>query len=154
LPPAEGPGPGPGGPAPGGAAQAECLKQASPLRDETQKRASLLQAASKRHAAAPEACKLLQSFSQAEVRLLNFVTTKQSACGIPAEVPKQMKEAHAHTEQLAKQICAAANAPQQGAGPGLSDVLGTPSFAPEDIPTKRKGGSTFDTLKGNVLESH
>jgi hypothetical protein len=129
------------------------MKQATPLRDETQKRAALVQAAGKRHAPPQEACKLIESFSQAELRFANFVTSKQTACHIPPEVPKQMKQAHEHTEQLLKQVCAAANTPQTGPGPSLSDVLGTPSFRDEG-PAKRKGGSTFDTLTGNPLDSH
>ena len=108
-----------------------------------------MQEASKRHASAQEACKLLGDFAQAEQRFLSFVETKQTACGIPAEIPKQMKEAHGHTEQMRKQVCNAASAPQASAGPSLSDVVGTPNL-PEDAP-KRKGGSTFDTISGNVL---
>jgi hypothetical protein len=36
------------------------------------------------------------------------------------------------------------------AGPSLSDVLGSSAAMPEATATK-KGGSTFDTLNGNVL---
>jgi len=36
------------------------------------------------------------------------------------------------------------------AGPSLSEVLGSSTAAPEATATK-KGGSTFDTLNGNVL---
>ena len=47
---------------------------------------------------------------------------------------------------------ALAEAPAQArpAGPSLSDMLGTSTALPEATPTK-KGGSTFDTLNGNVL---
>jgi hypothetical protein len=126
------------------------MQQAEPLRGEVERRAKLVQEASKRHASPQEACKLIGEFSQAEMRFLNFVTTKQTACGIPAEIPKQMKVAHGKTEQMHKQVCQMANAPQGSAGPSLSDVLGSPSI-PEDAPSKRKGGSTFDTISGNVL---
>ncbi len=126
------------------------MQQFTPMRDEVQRRAKQVQDASKRHATPQEACKLIGEFSQAEQRFLNFVSTKQSACGIPAEIPKQMKVAHGHTEQMLKQVCHMANAPQASAGPSLSDVIGSPSV-PEDAPTKRKGGSTFDTINGNVL---
>ncbi len=126
------------------------MQQVEPLRDEVQRRAKLVQEAGKRHATPQEACKLIGEFSQAEQRFLNFVTTKQTACGIPAEIPKQMKVAHGRTEQMHKQVCGMASAPQASAGPSLSDVIGSPSI-PEDAPIKRKGGSTFDTLSGNVL---
>ena len=144
-------GPGFGGAPPqGGGANAECVKQAEPLRVEVQRRAQLVQEAGKRHATPQEACKLIGEFSQAELHFLNFVTTKQTACGIPAEIPKQMKVAHGHTEQMHKQVCGMANSPQASAGPSLSDVIGSPNIS-EEAPTKRKGGSTFDTINGNVL---
>jgi hypothetical protein len=134
----------------GGGPNAECMQQIEPLRDEVQRRAKVVQEASKRHATPQEACKLIGEFAKAELRFMNFVAIKQTACGIPAEVPKQMKVAHGHTEQMHKQVCGMANAPQASAGPSLSDVLGSPNIA-EDAPVKRKGGSTFDTLSGNVL---
>lgn len=145
-------GPGFGGAPPqaGGGMNAECMQQIEPMRDEVQRRAKLVQDASKRHATPQEACKLIGEFSKAELRFVNFVTTKQTACGVPAEIPKQMKTAHGHTEQMLKQVCGMANAPQASAGPSLSDVIGSPSIS-EEAPIKRKGGSTFDTLSGNVL---
>lgn len=126
------------------------MKQFTPLREEVQRRAKLVQDAGKKHATPQEACKLIGEFSAAEQRFMNFVKVKQSACNIPAEIPKQMKEAHSHTEQMHAQVCKVASAPQQSAGPSLSDVIGSPNI-PEDAPAKRKGGSTFDTLSGNVL---
>ena len=50
---------------------------------------------------------------------------------------------------------ATSNAAQQAqtrgpAGPSLSEVLGSAAALPEATKTK-KGGSTFDTLNGNVL---
>jgi hypothetical protein len=61
-----------------------------------------------------------------------------------------MKKGHVNTEQLQQKVCAVAAQAQQGpAGPSLSEVLGSASL-PEAKATKR-GGSTFDTLNGNVL---
>jgi hypothetical protein len=134
----------------GGATNAECMQQVEPLRDEAQRRAKLVQEASKHHATAQEACKLIGEFSQAELRFMNFITTKQTACGIPAEIPKQMKVAHGRTEQMHKQVCGMASSAQAPAGPSLSDVIGSTNIS-VDAPVKRKGGSTFDTLNGNVL---
>jgi len=140
-----------GAPPEGGAAPPpECMQQFAPMRDEVQHRAKLVQEASKRHATPQEACKLIGEFSQAEQRFISFISTKQTACGIPAEIPKQMKTAHGRTEQMLKQVCHLASTPQASAGPSLSDVIGSPSV-PEDAPSKRKGGSTFDTISGNVL---
>jgi len=128
------------------------MKQITPMRDEVQRRAKAVQDASSKHATAQEACKLLGEFSAAEQRFMNFVLAKQSACHIPPDVPKQMKTAHGHTEKMHAQVCKVAASPQGEipAGPSLSDVVGSPSIS-EEAPTKRKGGSTFDTLSGNVL---
>jgi hypothetical protein len=37
------------------------------------------------------------------------------------------------------------------AGPSLSEVLGSASGGMPEATTPKKGGSTFDTLNGNVL---
>ena len=53
---------------------------------------------------------------------------------------------------MQKKVCAVAQQAQQRgpAGPSLSEVLGSSAALPEATPEK-KGGSTFDTLNGNVL---
>lgn len=145
-----------GGPPGGGggpsAEQQDCMKQFGPLREDAEKRANLVRAASQKKASPQEACKLIGNFHAAEGKLLKFVTSKQKACGIPAEIPSQMKAGHARTSQMLKQVCNVANAPQSGpaAAPSLADVLGT-SNSTEVRSVRRGGGSTFDTLNGNVL---
>jgi hypothetical protein len=117
-----------GGPPPGPSpVQEECMKRFIPLRKETERRASLIKAASDRHAPPQEACKIIGSFSQSEAKLVNFVTTQREKCGIPPEIGKQMIGSHAKTEQLLKRVCSAASSPQAqagAAGPTLSEVLG------------------------------
>lgn len=142
----------PGGGAGPSAAQQDCMKQFQPLREEAEKRANLVKAAGQKKSSPQEACKLIGHFHAAEAKLVNFMTSKQSACGIPPEVPKQLKAGHARTSQMLKQVCAAANAPQGGpaAAPSLAEALGTSSSV-EVRSLKRSGGSTFDTLQGNVL---
>ena len=59
---------------------------------------------------------------------------------------------HLERAGMQTQVC---NVAQQAAnrpppGPSLSDVLGTSAALPE-AQTAKKGGSTFDTLNGNVL---
>jgi hypothetical protein len=62
-----------------------------------------------------------------------------------------MKKGHEGTQATLKKCNAAAQAQQRGpAGPSLSEVLGSSAALPEATTTK-KGGSTFDTLNGNVL---
>jgi hypothetical protein len=53
---------------------------------------------------------------------------------------------------MQKKVCDVAQQAQTRgpAGPSLSEVLGSSAAMPEATPTK-KGGSTFDTLNGNVL---
>ena len=135
----------------GTAEQEECMTKFAPLRQDAEKRAKLVQAAGERKVGPQEACGLIKAYVAAESKLVNYVTTKQTACGIPPEVPKQLKANQARSQQMMKQVCQAAAQPQGGpaAAPSLSEVLGS-SSAPE-VRTVRGGGSTFDTINGNVL---
>jgi hypothetical protein len=142
----------PGGGGGGSAAeQQECMEKFAPLRQDAEKRAQAIKAASERKAPPKEACGLITSYVQAEAKLVNYVTTKQTACGIPAEIPKQLKANQAKSQQMMKVVCQAASQPQGGpaAPPSLSEALGS-SSGPE-IRSVRRGGSAFDTLNGNVL---
>lgn len=144
-------GPPQGGPPPGAA---DCQNGFTPLRADAEAKAKLIQAAGKRHAPPQEACKLIGNFAQAELKMIKFVETNAQKCGIPANVADQMKKGHANTSQLQQRICAAAAnggpAGPAAAGPSLSEALGSASL-PEAKPSTRRGGSTFDTLSGNVL---
>ncbi|MDH2383802.1 hypothetical protein [Bradyrhizobium sp. CER78] len=145
------PPPGAGG---GGGPGDACMKDFVPLREETEKRGKAIKAASDRHASPQEACKLIGNYSQAEVKMIKYVDTNATKCGIPPQVSNQLKDGHKNTEALLKKVCnvaeQAAAQPRGPAGPSLSDVLGSSASLPEATPTK-KGGSTFDTLNGNVL---
>ena len=131
----------------------DCMKGFVPLREEAEKRRKLIKAASDRHAMPDEACKLIGNFSQAELKMIKFVEANAAKCGIPPQVGTQMKDGHKNTEAMATKVCNVAqqmqNQPRGPAGPSLSEVLGSGS-APEANAGK-KGGSTFDTLNGNVL---
>ncbi len=129
-----------------------CMKGFLPLREDAERRGKLIKAASDRHAGPDEACKLIGSFGQAELKMIKYVETHQSKCGIPAQVADQLKAGHKNTETLQKKVCSMAQQIQQRgpAGPSLSEVLGSATAVPE-ITTAKKGGSTFDTLNGNVL---
>jgi hypothetical protein len=131
----------------------DCMKGFMPLREEAEKRGKLIKAASDRHAAPDEACKLIRNFAQAEIKMINYVETHKAKCGIPPQISDQLKNGHRNTETLQTKVCTVA---QQGqmrgpAGPSLSEVLGSSAALPEATSAK-KGGSTFDTLNGNVLE--
>jgi hypothetical protein len=137
---------------PSQAAGEACMKEFMPLREEAEKRGKMIKAASDRHAGPDEACKLIKNYSQAEVKMLNYVQSHQAKCGIPPQISDQLKAGHKNTEALETKVCNVAQQMQQRgpAGPTLSDVLGSATAVPEATAAK-KGGSTFDTLNGNVL---
>jgi hypothetical protein len=159
--------PGPGGgfsPPPGqgfnsatAAPQAEqgeppCFKEFSALRAETEKRGKAIQAAGKRKAPPQEACKLFNSLLSAETKFINFIDKNQKWCGIPPQVPKQIKEGHAKIQQIRDRLCQlAAAGPAHRAGPSLSDALGTTRLPDSSNIKTGKGGGTFDTLTGSPL---
>jgi hypothetical protein len=140
--------------APQGGPPAECMKGFMPLREDAEKKGKLIKAASERHAPPDEACKLIGAYSQAEVKMIKYVESHAASCGIPAQVADQLKGGHKGTEALEKKVCAVAQEAQQRggapAGPTLSEVLGSSASLPE-VNKMKKGGSTFDTLNGNVL---
>jgi hypothetical protein len=141
------------GPAPpsGGPAEA-CMKSFMPLRAEAEKRGKMIKAASDRHATPDEACKLIGNYSQAETTMIKYIEANAAKCGIPPQVADQLKAGHKNTEKMQKQVCTvAAQRPTGPVGPSLSEVLGSSAALPEATPVK-KGGSTFDTLNGNVLQ--
>jgi hypothetical protein len=142
------------GPAPPSQAGApdECMKGFIPLREDAERRGKLIKAASDRHASPDEACKLIGNFGQAEIKMIKYVETHAAKCGIPPQITDQLKNGHKNTETMQKKVCTVAQQQQQRgpAGPSLSEVLGSSAALPEATPT-RKGGSTFDTLNGNVL---
>jgi hypothetical protein len=144
----------PAPPSQAGGASDQCMQGFVPLREEAEKRGKLIKAASERHATPDEACKLIGNFSQAEVKMIKYVETNSAKCGIPQQIADQLKGGHKNTEAMQKKVCNVAQQQQQQqkgpAGPSLSEVLGSSAALPEATATK-KGGSTFDTLNGNVL---
>jgi hypothetical protein len=143
---------GPAPPSQAGGPPEDCMKKFLPLREEAEKRGKLIKAAGERKAPPDEACKLIGNFGQAEIKMIKFIETNAARCGIPPQVADQMKTGHKNTESMQKKVCAVAQQAQQRgpAGPSLSEVLGSSAAAPEASAVK-KGGSTFDTLNGNVL---
>ena len=129
-----------------------CSSGFGPLREEAEKRGKMIKAASDRHAPPEEACKLIGNYSQAELKMIKYVQVNATKCGIPPQISDQLKNGHKNTETMQQKVCSVAQQQQQRgpAGPSLSEVLGSSAALPEANTTK-KGGSTFDTLNGNVL---
>ena len=84
--------------------------------------------------------------------MIKYVETHAANCGIPPQVLDQLKAGHKNSDGMTQKVCNAAQQAQTRgpAGPSLSEVLGSAAALPEATKTK-KGGSTFDTLNGNVL---
>ena len=147
--------PAPAAPPQGGGPSEACMKGFVPLREDAEKRGKLIKAASDRHAPPPEACKLIQNFAEAELKMIKYVEANSAKCGIPPQIAEQLKGGHKNTEAMQKKVCDVAQQIQARggapAGPSLSEVLGSATALPEATPTNKKGGSTFDTLNGNVL---
>jgi hypothetical protein len=145
---------GPGMPMPGQAPpqQPPCFAEFKPLRDEAEKRGLTLKNAIQKKVSREEACTLIKSYSAAEAKVVKFIQTNASWCGIPAEAANSMKANHARTLQSEKQVCSgggAAGGPAKPTGPGLSDALGTTRAGSLDPLAPNSG--TLDTLTGNVL---
>jgi len=143
----------PGGGSPFGAQPqqppAACQKLLT-FREETQKHAQALQAAGQKKVKPDELCKLFKAYLGAESKLVKSLEESYATCGLPADVPKQVKASHAKASQMGKNVCdMAAQGPRQSA-PSLSDALGTTPMVPDSTATKR-GAGTFDTLEGSPL---
>jgi len=142
-----------GGPPPAhaGGPSEQCTTAFKALGEERERRGKLIKAASDRHAPPDEACKLIGAFGQAEAKMIEYMRVNASKCGIPAQAADQLKAVHKGTESTRAKVCQVAEQMKTRgpAGPSLSEVLGAGS-APEANVAK-KGGSTFDTLNGNVL---
>jgi hypothetical protein len=155
MPGMGGPGPGPGGPAGGAPPGAqECMNTFMPLRQDVEKKAAVIKAAGARRAPPEEACKLITVYVAAEEKMLKYVETNAKKCGIPPEVPKQMKGGHANSLKMKQMVCNAAEQQARGAAaaaPSLSEALGTNSALPE-VRSAKRGGAAFETLSGNALK--
>jgi hypothetical protein len=107
------------------------------LREEAEKRGRLIKEASQRHALPVEACKLIGSFSQAEIKMLKYIEANAGQCGIPPQTADQLRIGHKNTEKMQKQLCAAVAQRYPSAGPNRNEVLGPGDFWPASAPLLR-----------------
>ena len=120
------------------------------IREDVEKGAAVIRAASERKAPREEVCPLFKSFAAKEGKMLSFLETNQKLCGVPPKIIVQMKTNHAKTVQLRNTVCSTGPV-GPAAGPTLSDALGGPVIA-DDTSAKLPGRGTFDTLTGNALQ--
>jgi hypothetical protein len=90
------------------------MKEFVPLREEAEQRGKLIKVASERHAPPDEACKLIGNFGQAEIKMIKYVQTNASRCGIPPQISDQLMSGHRNTESMQKKVCAVAQQQQRG----------------------------------------
>ncbi len=117
-----------------------------PLRQAAERDASAIRAASERKASREEVCPLFKRFAVSEAKVIKFMETNRTLCGVPPNAITQVKNNHAQTIKIRNVVCSAA--PAAPAAPTLSDALGSP-ITPTEPP--KPGRGTFDTLTGNVL---
>jgi hypothetical protein len=141
--PAPGAGPAwPGNPPP-------CVAEFMKLRENVEKTGLAAKAAHEKNATREQMCKIIETFTAAEEKMVKYADVNATNCGIPADALKQMKGNHAHTVQIRKQVCSAGPAAAPAA-PTLSEALGTNT---SPTPTTKTGKGTFDTLTGNPLNT-
>ena len=103
------------------------MKGFVPLREDAEKRGKLIKAASDRKASPDEACKLIGSFGQAELKMIKYVETNSAKCGIPPQIADQLRNGHKNTEKMQKQVCGMART-GAGARPGRSQPERSPGL--------------------------
>ena len=108
----------------------ECKNEFAPLRDEAARRGKLIKDASVRHAPADETCRLIRSYVEAEVKMIDFVEAHATACAVPDLVLDQLKSSSKTTEALQTKICNMAHQPLERPPVG-------------DFPHEKNGQSTF-----------
>jgi hypothetical protein len=91
-----------------GGPQDQCATDFQPLREQAEQGGKLIKAASDRHAPPEEACKLIGNFAQAEIRMIKYVESHATTCGIPGQVADQLKNGHKNTENMQRKVCAVA----------------------------------------------
>jgi hypothetical protein len=106
-----------------------CMKGFALLRKEAEGRGRLIKAASDRKALPDEACKLIASFGQSEIRIIKYLEANSAQCGIWPAIADQVRAGHKNTERMQKQVCAIAQqSPSTGLGP--SEPVGLRRRAP------------------------
>ena len=75
------------------------------LRDEAERRGRLVKAASDRRAAREEACQVLGSFREAELKMIRYVDANTAKCGLQ-HVAVRLKAGAAKTEEMYRRLCA------------------------------------------------
>jgi hypothetical protein len=96
----------------------ECQQEFHSLRAEVEKRGRWIKAAADRRASSDEACKLIDNYSRAEIKLIDYVESHAAKCRFPADFRDQLKNGRNGTETIEKKTCTAQQMQKRGpAGP-------------------------------------
>jgi hypothetical protein len=128
--------------APGGPQCGDFIK----LRDDTEKKAAVINVINKSHGDRKDMCAAVTKFTAAEALVVKFLEDNKTWCGIPDEAVTNAKAGHEKTIKFRDTVCAEGPKPKI---PTLSDAIGTPSL--DTAKNTRTGPGTFDTLTGNPL---
>ena len=77
------------------------------LREDVEKSAAVIKAASERKASREEVCPLFKSFAAKEAKMVAFLETNQKLCGVPPKIITQVKTNHASTIRIRNTVCSA-----------------------------------------------
>lgn len=126
-----------------------CVQQFIALREEVDKRFQVTKAALEKRAPAPELCRLLTRFTEAELKMIKFSEENGAWCNMPPNAVETMRASHGKSMEYRKQACTAAAAPRpRPSEPGLSDLLSPPATSKDNT---RTGRGTLDSLSGNPI---
>jgi hypothetical protein len=88
-----------------GAVADQCRRQSIALKQDWEAKAQPVREAGQSKASPETACKLITSFEEAEIKLINFMQANSAKCQIPGDVIEKMKTAHLTTEGLKQKAC-------------------------------------------------
>ena len=89
----------------GGTVADQCRQQSIALKQDWEAKAQPIREASQSKASPETACKLITSFEEAEIKLINFMQANSAKCQIPGDVIEKIKIAHLTTEGLKQRTC-------------------------------------------------
>src|SRR3954471_20758570 len=130
------------GPAPAPSEAQKICMTFPALREDVEKGAAVIKAASARKASREEVCPIFKTFALKEAKMISFLETNMKLCGVPPQIIPNMKKNHTATLRIRDTVCSAAPA-AANAAPTLSDALGGPIIA-DDQSAKLPGRGTFD----------
>jgi hypothetical protein len=101
---------------PTGGLQDRCTADFHPLREEAERRGKLIKDAGQRHATPDEACGLIRSFGQSEIKMITFIEAHPTQCWHLAQVAVELRRGHQNTDRMQTKVCAMVGQ-RQPAGP-------------------------------------